>query len=116
MQPILIIQSKTMSSYILPGIPRTDPDHIIRTISNSKHIPVSDLLIKDQHKELVYCRHLIFWFLYNYANMKHWKIAFMFKLHRCTIMHGIRRINNEMYMGSVCKDIETLKSKLWIKC
>jgi len=89
-----------------------DPALIKRVVCEYTNESIDDLKAKCRLKERVYARHLIFYFLRKYTDLKLWEIGFTFGLRHDTALHGIRRIKNEMCYPEVRKDIEIINQMI----
>jgi len=111
-----------MTPYISPGVKTVDPDFIRKVVCEQTGVSERDLYHKCRLEEVVYTRYLIYYFLHlvnpKYDEPGHLTLnkmgAIYFQDHT-TVVHGIKRINNEMYDSRIKNDVETIKKKLFIK-
>ena len=121
-----------MNPYIYAGLPFDEKFNITRVsktkkvineVCELKKVSTDDILSRRRYGELVYLRHLVFYMAYISNNpddsvngkLTLQKIGDELGFDHATVLHGIRRIKNELSYDIVVQDdVDTLRKILGI--
>ena len=107
----------TANYYIIPGIitnrPRTFDD-VLRVVSCYLGISPQELKEKSRKRNLVFARHLIFYFAKNKTQLTLVSIGEPFGFDHTTVLHGIQKINDYLDVKDeeTCKAVVVIESNL----
>ena len=116
----------TANYYIIPGIkieitprpveivPVSIFDNLFRIISIYSGIGEDVLLKRSRKREVVFARHLLFYFVQNKTDLTLESIGEPFGFDHTTVLHGIKKINGYLDIKDeqTCKAVEAIENSL----